>query len=208
MASHHMIGDEHGKYRIASPKAHNHSPGTPNRSDPGTKSTAAGTEQGTIEDAGIGAGEITGYRCWRYIDKGPARGMLMSMVVPFIWNTNSKYYKAGLIDPLCREYITDSACYVSAIDDEGFFAFKDEDRVKAEYPATPFLTYNYETPPVHIYGSIWMWGEITEHEFGYRAQYVAIRSIDNIGKHSRQWSDPITWIPIAQQNALRQRYSL
>ena len=47
-------------------------------------------------------------------------------------------------------------------------------------------TYAYWAPSV--IGSVAMWGEVIEHEHGWRSEYAAVRSIINITGNNSSWS--------------------
>ena len=111
---------------------------------PSTPSPAA-----TFADAGIRAGEVTGYRCWELRD-----GLLYSMYQStFCW-------KPG-------EVVEGDAA-----GGDGVHAFKDILAVGS---------YGYTQHGSHIVvsGTVDLWGEVYEHERGYRASKAAIASIDD-----------------------------
>ena len=132
-----------------------------------------------VEDAGIRAGEITGLRAWRvrgdrlfsvYIDSfewlpgEPARGMLN--------------------------------------DEQGVHAFKDEVHLRMylylkrieDLMSVAFVHPAYLPPPEHalpepgpdlgfVTGTVDLWGNVIEHERGYRAEFGQVASLDHaIGK--------------------------
>jgi hypothetical protein len=104
----------------------------------------------TFEDAGIRAGEVTAYRCWELRD-----GLLWSMYRDqFCW-------KPGEIvegEP--------------SVYGEGIHAFKDRLAVGA-------YGYSPSQSSVVVSGTVELWGEVYEHERGYRASKAAIASIDD-----------------------------
>ena len=101
----------------------------------------------------IRAGEIIGWRFWKLCN-----GLLLSVIAPHTWHpgvferSSSKY---------CGHY------------NRGYHAFKDKEQV--EYASS---MRNYWRPCV--IGSIAMWGEIIEHEHGWRSEYAAVWSITEI----------------------------
>ncbi len=103
---------------------------------------------GVFSDAGIKAGEVTGFRCWQLHPDG----FLHSVVyADFVW-------KPGRI-----------AEGNPAYDHAGIYAYK-----------SVLDLHNYGSPePGTVSGTVDMWGEVYEHERGYRAQYAAIASIDD-----------------------------
>lgn len=107
-----------------------------------------------VEDAGIRAGEIVAYRCWRLISN-----RLISLVAPTIWNPGVTI-EGG--DVLTQEKQT------------GVHAFRERDWCYVEAMNCAILK-----SPIVI-GTVALWGEVMEHDFGYRAQYGKIVSIDDI----------------------------
>lgn len=116
-----------------------------------------------IQDAGIRAGEIVGYRCWQI----GAEGLLHSM--------NGRCWHPGLLmegDVSKR--------------DEGVHAFKDRLAVG---------NYGYDRGSgCTVSGTVYLWGEVIEHERGWRASKAAIASIDDS--------------PFYDAKAIRKRYGL
>lgn len=103
-----------------------------------------------VEDAGIKAGEIVGYRCWRLVD-----GFLYSC-----------YQEQVLWEPgKIVEGDTSSG--------EGVHAFKDRLAMGA-------YGHRYSGNGTDIVsGTVHLWGDVVEHERGYRASKAAIASIDD-----------------------------
>lgn len=102
-----------------------------------------------FEDAGIKAGEVTGYRCWMLNHE---TGLLHSSVyVDYVWHPD----KIAEGDPSKPH--------------EGVYAYK-----------SILDLHNYGTSDRHhVSGRVDMWGEVYEHERGYRAQYASISWIDD-----------------------------
>jgi hypothetical protein len=98
----------------------------------------------TIEDAGIRAGEIIGYRAWFLND-----GLLHSMYASFIWFP-------GVVER--AHEITESW-------GTGLHAFKTLHEARQQY------TY------ANVWGEVALWGDVFEHEKGYRAEFAAVRRI-------------------------------
>lgn len=110
-----------------------------------------------LENIGIVAGEIIGYRMWR-VDQG----VLKSGHVGTLW------YPGQVLEGK------------PGTGSEGIYAFKtiaQVDEALNDYPA----------PDGAVIGSVEMWGEIVEHETGYRAQFARIKTLDQYkGPH---WKD-------------------
>jgi hypothetical protein len=159
----------YGKYRKSSAQAHggaNQAPGPgagpgglatlspgPNfafSAVAGTAATSVGTTTPTIQDAGIRAGEIVGYRCWVYWE-----GLLYSMHrSDFVWRPGE----------IVEGDVTKEK--------EGVHAFKDR-------LATGSYGYVQDNTRVIVSGTVYLWGEVIEHERGWRASKAAIASIDD-----------------------------
>ncbi|HYT41959.1 MAG TPA: hypothetical protein VEP90_06410 [Methylomirabilota bacterium] len=97
--------------------------------------------------------EIIGHRLWRVI---PRQNKLFSAAVPVEWEKNMEEAR-----DLAFTYIM------------GYHAFKTKEGLLKYY--LPTL---YGPGTKFIIGTVWMWGEVIEHRFGYRSEYVAIRSLD------------------------------
>lgn len=114
--------------------------------------SAAPTTEAPIEDAGVTAGEIIGYRAWMLDSKGFLRGMFMS---DYVW-LPGKVEHAPVVDRTWGA---------------GLHAFKTLADAKAQYGM-------YATPTASVaFGRVALWGEVIEHESGYRAEYAAIEEI-------------------------------
>ncbi|HYT41958.1 MAG TPA: hypothetical protein VEP90_06405 [Methylomirabilota bacterium] len=109
--------------------------------------------------------EIIGHRLWRVI---PRQNKLFSSAVYIKWEKNMEkartiwYHKDYTVVP---PYIM------------GYHAFKTKERLLEYY--LPILCWPNTR---FIIGTVWMWGEVIEHRFGYRSEYVAIRSLDTYYK--------------------------
>jgi hypothetical protein len=103
-----------------------------------------------FEDAGIRAGEVTAYRCWELRD-----GLLYSMYQSLIC------WKPG-------EVMEGD----SSKESQGVHGFKDRLAAGA---------YGYDVCNLSrvVSGTVELWGEVYEHERGYRASKAAIASIDD-----------------------------
>ena len=120
---------------------------------------SAGDSLSPISNAGIGAGEIRAWRCWRYHD-----GALFSM-------TRNDKWIPGV--PMTGDV------GFGRRDGLGFGVHTWKSRAGAAHYAGLY--------PDHclIVGQVDLWGEIVEHDTGYRAQYAAIVSLDAIS--GAQW---------------------
>jgi hypothetical protein len=101
----------------------------------------------------IRAGEIIGWRFWKLRD-----GLLHSVFVSYAWN------------PGVFERSSSKHC---AFKNAGYHAFRDKEEAERQ-----MNVYAYGSPAV--IGSVAMWGEVIEHEYGWRSEYAAVRSIIEI----------------------------
>jgi hypothetical protein len=108
-----------------------------------------------LRHEGIRAGEIIAYRAWRVIDarwlrKGDNR--LHSVYMRnYVWHPD---------EPASGDVRTD-----------GIYSFRDAVRSREEY------RYDAHDGPL-LFGKVKIWGEIVEHEWGYRSQFGKIVSLD------------------------------
>ncbi len=99
-----------------------------------------------FEDAGIKAGEVTAYRCWKLHDDGLLHSIIYNN---FVWNPG----ETAEGDP--------------SEPGEGIYAYK-----------SVLLLHQYGSiDDGAVTGTVDLWGEVYEHQHGYRAQYAAISSI-------------------------------
>lgn len=113
-----------------------------------------------IEDAGIRAGEIVGYRAWRL--PNPDEPYLYSITLNFRWERENGPARQNGRKPTSKLF--DGGQYT-----RGYYAFKSPTVVKWQYhnPYTSFVV-----------GRVHLWGIVIEHEFGYRAEFARIVAID------------------------------
>ena len=116
-----------------------------------------------IKDEGIRVGEIIAYRCWPI-----KNGFLWSTAADRAWAPGEPM-KAG------ENHIRDGL---------GIYAFKDMSRCIHEFGGESFYRCGV------AYGSVVLWGEIVEHQLGYRAEYAAVRSIEFVRNVDAQFWRP------------------
>jgi hypothetical protein len=108
----------------------------------------------TLKHEGIRAGEIIAYRAWRVIEPGFLRrgdDLLHSVYMrKYVWRPD---------EPASGDVKT-----------HGIYSFRDVIRSKQEY--------SYNAYGVLLFGRIKIWGEVVEHEAGYRSQFGKIISLD------------------------------
>jgi hypothetical protein len=124
-------------------------PGTSTSHDPNERAKA-------IRHSGIRVGEIIGYRAWRVIGLGPflrrCDDRLRSMFISdYVWEPDR---------PASGD-----------VQVHGVYSFRNVIRSKEEYRHAagtgPFL-----------FGKVKLWGEVVEHEWGYRSEFARIISLD------------------------------
>lgn len=122
-----------------------------------------------IKRDGVVAGEIVGYRCWRI--KG---GLLKSVYQDDVWIPGNVVQGRGLEDwdsrgvhawkhSTSKEYHEYIRAYLNLAGDPFAFTLYGPKRDLRLAMAT---------------GTIFMWGDVVEHERGYRSEYARIRSLD------------------------------
>lgn len=97
----------------------------------------------------IVAGEIVAYRCWCW--RG---GYITSVAMPDVWKPGETLVGRGLEDWGKR----------------GVHAWKELSREYFDYIRGAAVTI--------VGGTVYLWGDVVEHELGYRAEYARIRSLD------------------------------
>jgi hypothetical protein len=88
--------------------------------------------------------------------------------------------------------------------DNGIFALKTMEQAEAvrlHYAYDDFMNvmglYSRALPPCYVVGAVSLWGDVIEHEDGYRAQFAQIKSLDSFYD-----VDPMT------QRELHERYKV
>lgn len=167
------------------------SPGGVTYFDPRACVCVSATTPPSIPYAGIRPGEITGHRLWLVLSDL----RLCSLAHYFLWKPGATI--EGDVDKVVLDRIFLPSIY------GGTYSFRTAKKCEREVEIqgiteVDFPNSNYFNQGA-IYGiaigTIKCWGEVVEHEHGYRAQYAKLTSIDRvIGK-----------VDIA---ALRERYLL
>jgi hypothetical protein len=117
----------------------------------GAFSTGSPPPAQPIEDAGIRAGEVVAYRCWVLRD-----GLLYSAAMSnYAWHSG----KPAEGDPNKT--------------DEGVHGFKSRHR------ACSYIKDYEQDGAIVVSGTVDLWGDVYEHEWGYRASKAAVASIDD-----------------------------
>ena len=110
----------------------------------------------TLKHEGIRVGEIIAYRAWRVINEGSFRKgeeRLHSVAMrDYVWHLDK---------PASGDVRT-----------HGIYSFRDVIQSKEEYGYDP------GTSGPLLFGKVKLWGEIVEHEDGYRSEFGKIASLD------------------------------
>jgi len=108
-----------------------------------------------LKHDGFRVGEIIAYRAWRVINRGWVRSgddRLHSVLIKdYVWHLN---------EPASGDVRT-----------HGIYSRRDVVRSREEY------FYFVGTAPL-LFGKVKIWGEVVEHEWGYRSQFGKIVSLD------------------------------
>lgn len=126
-------------------------------------------------------GELIGWRFWVLANGGfgpesdDPMGRLKSPMMGTIW-TPGEVIKG----------------YPSSVTLQGINAYKRQDQIEISVQL-----------PCTVVGTVEMWGDVIEYEFGYRSEYAAIKSIHEI--HHPKIED---WEKLECLNSLRREYGL
>jgi hypothetical protein len=164
------LGVDDGKYRRADAQRLYDS-GHP-RTEP-LRITGDKTRDAALGEPRIRAGEIIGWRYWKLHN-----GLLYSVFVPYAWRPGV-FERASPKQPGPYNF--------------GYHAFREIEQAQREA-----LLFDYWWPSV--VGSVAMWGEVIEHQYGWRSEYAAVRSIIKITGGVR------FWIKHSSLQELRKRY--
>lgn len=120
-----------------------------------------------LPNAGITVGEIIGWRFWFVTDEG----LLQSTFSPAIWFPG---------EPMTVNHISSTAT-VEDRGGAGVYAFKTREDAEKEA-----FIYRF-TRPVQtcVIGSVRLWGDVIEHETGWRAQFAMIEKLVAVAKGGR-----------------------
>ena len=163
------LGANYGEHRRADAKTSCDSAGSSDTGHHRTEPlliTGNKTRDAALGEPRIRAGEIIGWRFWKLCN-----GLLHSVVVPYTWYPGV-FERSGSKQ---RGYYNYNA---------GYHAYRDKEQAEREalmngcwWPA--------------VIGSVAMWGEVIEHENGWRSEFAAVRSIiditGNISFGSKNW---------------------
>jgi hypothetical protein len=150
------LGAGYGEHRRAVAQTSCDSAGSSDTGDHRTEPlliTGNKTRDAALGAPRIRAGEIIGWRYWRLCS-----GLLRSVFVSYTW-------RPGVIERSSSKH-----CGYFNL---GYHALRDKEQAEREV-----FTHAYWSPCV--VGSVALWGEVIEHEHGWRSEYAAIRSINQI----------------------------
>ena len=158
-------GADYGEHRRADAQTSCDSAGSSDpahhRTDP-LFITGNKTKDAALGEPGIRAGEIIGWRFWKLY-----RGLLHSVFASHIW-------RPGVFERSSSKRLEFRHLgYCNFRDNRGYHAFTDKEQAKREA-----FVHAYSSPC--IIGSIAMWGEVIEHQHGWRSEYAAVQSITEV----------------------------
>jgi hypothetical protein len=110
----------------------------------------------TLRHEGIHVGEIIAYRAWRVVDR------------TWLWRGDDRLHSVLITDYVW--YPDEPAS--GDIRAHGIYSFRDVIRSSEDYGYDP------GTKGTLLFGKVKIWGEIVEHEAGYRSQFGKIVSLD------------------------------
>jgi len=130
----------------------------------------AESERPALKRDGIVAGEIVGYRCWR-IEKGWLRSVYQSDV----WKPGcvlegrelGDWDSRGIHawkDAASKEYSDYIRSYLNGVDSLKRMIFSHSRETNPQ--------------PAMVTGTVFLWGDVVEHERGWRAEFARVRSLD------------------------------
>lgn len=146
------------------------------------------------------AGEIIGYRCWRI-----ENGLLRSVYQTDFWHPNQILEGRELGDWDSRGiHAWKGAATVEYHDYiRGYLNSADDSYTQMQNMIMFGRSHMPQNKPAMLTGSVFLWGDVVEHERGYRAEYARVRSLD--------WLYPDETMMGREQetlNELRQRYGV
>lgn len=144
---------------------------------------------------GIVAGEIVGYRCWKL-----QKGVLRSVYQKDVWLPGQILEGRELGDWDSRG--------IHAWKDKGSKQYHDYIRGYLNQESDPYIRYIMSEKeatlrPAMVTGTVFLWGDVVEHERGWRAEFARVRSLD--------WLYPDETMMGREQEALedlRRRYGV
>ena len=182
-----------GRNRRAAAPTHNRSIDRTNSGvDPGSQATFTYTIYTTIFPAffpqppaipyaGVRAGELIGYRAWLVLSDHS----LCSLAHHFVWEPGA------VIEGDVDKVVNNLNWFITPLIFGGTYSYKDPIYLREEFGEItdglfPYLTYiGMHTYSTHglAFGTIKCWGEVIEHEKGYRAQFAKLHTIDHVIGH-------------------------
>jgi|SRR5690348_13792016 len=124
-----------------------------------------GTPVKPVEKLPLEVGEIIGWRAWRLA----RNGLLQSIAHDNIW----------LPGEIMGHNDDDSTIKINDHGASGVYAFSNRSYAlkDTQFANTPNL----------VFGSVRLWGTVIEHEYGYRAEFAAVHSIDAVNVGDGHW---------------------
>lgn len=147
-----FLGGIHGGYWSTTSQAQGYSAQAAHQTNLGTIGALfaqqAAVARPPIKDAGIRAGEIIAYRAWTW-----EGGLLRSMAANFAW-------------------IPGEIAHGVPSQGVGVHAFKTLGDTVGQYGS-----YGHSAERPIVFGTVALWGDVIEHEKGYRAEFGAVEAV-------------------------------
>jgi hypothetical protein len=116
------------------------------------------TRDAALGEPRIGAGEIIGWRFWKLCN-----GLLYSIFASYTW-------RPGVFERSSSKRCELNFGYYKFRHNFGYNAFRDKEQAKRE-------AFIHACWSPCVIGSVAMWGEVIEHQHGWRSEYAAVQSI-------------------------------
>jgi len=158
------LGADHGEHRRADAQTLCDSAGSSDTGHPRTKPlliTGDKTRDAALGGPRIRAGEIIGWRFWKL-----SNGLLWSVFVSYTW-------RPGVFERSSAKHYGYNNQYYAFRNNLGYHAFRHKEQAERE-------AFMYASWSTTVVGSVAMWGEVVEHQYGWRSEYAAVRSIVKI----------------------------
>jgi len=167
------LGVDYGEHRRADAQTSCDSAGSSDTGHHRTEPlliTGDKTRDAAIGAPRIRAGEIIGWRFWKLYN-----GLLFSVFASYSW-------PPGVFErSSAKQCEFKNLGYHVFKDNLGYHAYRDKEQAKYEA-----LLHACWSPCV--IGSVAMWGEVIEHQHGWRSEYAAVQSITEITGDISFWS--------------------
>lgn len=188
-------GGRHGSHRRTDPASHNHSADRASART-GTHNAVASADSPepgapAIPSAGIRAGEIIGHRLWWVVNQDGV-AWLRSLAPPLLW-VPGESVKGNTREIVQRALVVHDGTITGARDIwGGVYSYSTSGPLSKEIRY--WSQWGDQIGKALVCGTVKLWGEVIEHNEGYRAEYAKVHSLRAV-----VWGE-------ADLEALRARY--